>query len=189
MRKVILYFHMSLDNVVSDTENWFVMNDEMLQSAIDFYETIDTAIFGSKTFPDIANYWMNAEKEPVSAIEQEYAKRINRIKKFVVSRSSEIDINWDNSELLKFTDLKAFTKALNEMKQQDGNNISVESGLAIWHLFLQNALFDELNVTVHPVIVGKGDKIFTVQSERYKLELKDSKTFDNGVTELRYVKK
>ncbi len=188
MRKVILYFHMSLDNVVSDSDKWMLMNDDILKSAIQYYEQLDTVIFGSNTYPFMADYWPKAEQNSTSNIERLFAKKINEIKKIVLSRSA-VDIVWHNSELIKYTDIQSLSKSIRDLKQQDGKNISVESGIGIWKLFLENSLFDELFISIHPVIVGQGERLFLSLQNKYDLVFNNSKTFDNGVIELHYSKK
>jgi dihydrofolate reductase len=188
MRNVILYFHMSLDNVVSDPDKWMLMNDDILKSAIQYYEQLDTVIFGSNTYPFMADYWPKAEQNSTSDIERQFAKKINEIKKIVLSRSA-VNIIWQNSELLNYSDNHSLSKSLRRLKQQEGKNISVESGIGIWKLFLENSLFDELFISIHPVIVGKGERLFLNIQKNYELALKQSRTLDNGVVELQYAKK
>lgn len=179
---------MSLDNVVSDSDKWMLMNDDILKSAIKYYEQLDTVIFGSQTYPFMADYWPRAELSSVSRTEQEFAKKINQIKKIVLSRSS-VDTTWNNSELLNFADIKSLSKSLNCLKEQKGKNISVEGGIRIWKILLENTLFDELFLSIHPVIVGQGVKLFSDLQNKYELVLKTSKTFGNGVIELHHAKK
>jgi dihydrofolate reductase len=187
MRKVILHLHMSLDMVVSEPGQWMLMSDELLERAIVYYQTIDAVIFGSKTYPFLAEYWQEAEKLSASDREKEFAKEINKIKKYVLSRSA-VDIVWHNSELLNFKDTATLTKSIARLKNQPGKDISVESGLGIWRLFLENSLFDELLLYVHPVVAGKGDKLFAGNTPTTKLKLISTKPFGNGVLELRYEK-
>ena len=179
---------MSLDNVVSDSDKWMLMNDDILKSAIKYYEQLDTVIFGSHTYPFMAEYWPKAEQNSGSGTEREFANKINQINKIVLSRSS-VDTPWNNSELLIFADIKSLSKSLNHLREQEGKNISVEGGIRIWKILLENALFDELFLSIHPVIVGQGVKLFSDIKNKHELDLKTSQTFDNGVVELRYAKK
>ncbi|WP_308993446.1 dihydrofolate reductase family protein [Mariniflexile litorale] len=187
MRKIITSFHMSLDNVVSNPEKWMLMSDDILKSAMHYYEQLDTAVFGSKTYPLLAGYWTNAEQTSVSDIEKQFAQRINGINKIVLSRSN-VEIVWQNSELLKFSDIQSLSESLEHLKQLNGKNISVESGVGLWKLFLKNSFFDELVVSIHPVIVGKGDRLFLNFQNKEELILKSHKIFNNGVVELHYTK-
>jgi dihydrofolate reductase len=164
-----------------------LMDDELLQEAIAYYQTIDTVLFGSKTYPFLAEYWQGAEKTSDSAAERAFAGRINEIRKYVLSRSS-VDLTWRRSELLHFGDIAGLAESINHLKKQKGKDISVESGLGIWKILLENALFDELLLYVQPVIVGKGERLFSGTNLFTRLNLKSTKSFNNGVLELRYEK-
>jgi dihydrofolate reductase len=95
MRKIILYLHISLDGVVSDSDKWMSFSDDILTDAIEYYETLDAVIFGSNTYPFLSDYWQTAEQSSNSPLEKEFAKRINDINKIVISRSP-IQLTWKN---------------------------------------------------------------------------------------------
>lgn len=57
MRKVILYMQISLDGVVSNPEQWMTLSDDIISDAIDYYKSLDTVVFGSNTYPFMADYW------------------------------------------------------------------------------------------------------------------------------------
>lgn len=135
----------------------------------------------------MADYWTKAEQDSSSSIEKQFAKKINEINKIVLSRSN-VKIVWPNTELLNFKDTQSLSMLLERMKQQKGKNISIESGVGLWKLFLENSFFDELIVSIHPVIVGKGDRLFLNNLTKEELILKSHRIFDNGVIELHYIK-
>lgn len=188
MRKVILKLQISLDGVVSNTEQWMTIGKDILTDAIDYYKTLDTVIIGSNFYPFLSDYWQAAENSSSSVIEKQFAKQINDINKLVPSRSS-INLNWKNSHHLSFTDTPSFIKIIQNLKNQPGKNISVESGIGLWEQFLQNDLFDELLLYVHPAIAGNGLKFFDDTNLKKPLHLKSSKILDKGVVKLNYEKR
>ncbi|GJM74974.1 hypothetical protein HMSSN036_71900 [Paenibacillus macerans] len=68
------------------------------------------------------------------------------------------------------------------------NQISVESGAKTWQTFIQNELYDELWLLVHPVIASQGDKLFALADKQQSLRLIGNKTYQNGVIGLHYQK-
>jgi dihydrofolate reductase len=76
------------------------------------------------------------------------------------------------------------------LKQQPGKDISADS-LTIASQLSQRGLIDEYRFVVHPVVVGKGPRLFeTVKpADRLQLEFIGSKTFQSGVVALRYRKR
>jgi len=67
-----------------------------------------------------------------------------------------------------------------------GEGVYVDGGDVI-RQFLDAGLIDELTVTVVPVILGAGAPLFAGARHRRSLELVDSKAFDGGLVQLRYV--
>ncbi len=84
--------------------------------------------------------------------------------------------------------INAFVKAIQDLKNKAGKDISVESGIKIWKFFLQNNLFDELLLYVHPVIAGSGVKLFDETISKRVLKLNSYKSLDKGVVVLHYEK-
>jgi dihydrofolate reductase len=187
MRKIILTMQASLDGIVSDVDQWMTLNDEIIKDSLDYYETLDAIIVGGKTYPGLATYWQEAEKSSESGLERKFAKKINKIEKIVVSRS-EVDLVWKNSRLLPVQDDESVVREVKKLKNSEGNNISVESGLGAWQLFIQKDLFDEIWIFVHPVVVGKGEQLFENVQSKISLNLARSKQYENGVVGLYYRK-
>ncbi len=52
---------------------------------------------------------------------------------------------------------------------------------------LEGGLLDELQLLVHPIVVGSGKRLFEEGSQHVPLRLLDSKTFATGVVSLRFV--
>jgi len=187
MGKIILNYQISLDGVVSDPDKWANIDDELLQDSIERYDNMDAAIFGSKTYAGMAEYWQNAEKSSESALERELAKKLNAKKKYVISRSP-VEIVWKNSEQLKITDIESLAREIGNLKNSTEKDVTVESGLKLWQIFIQNSLFDVIYSQIHPVIAGSGEKLFDGVETKIPLHLSDSKTFNSGVVSLYYRK-
>ena len=187
MRKIILKMQISLDGVVAGEGEWMSFSDSIVSDAMDYYETLDTIIVGSKFYSFLSDYWQTAEKSSNSLTERTFANRINEIDKIVLSRSS-INLTWKNSHHLNFNDTQDLIKLIQEIKSKPGKDISVESGIGMWKLFIHNNLFDELLLYVHPTIVSNGIKLFDNINTKTVLKLKSSKSLDRGVIKLNYEK-
>lgn len=177
--------NMSLDGVVSDPDKWMIFSDEILEESLAAYDQHDAILVGSNTYPSLAEYWQNAEESSDSALERSFAKKINEIRKIVISQSP-VDLVWANSEQLTIKDWESFAEVIKKLKESDGKTISVESGLKTWQLFLENSLFDELRIVIHPVIAGQGDKLFSDEAAKSSLQLMSSRLHKNGVISLTY---
>ncbi|WP_274364998.1 dihydrofolate reductase family protein [Paenibacillus thermotolerans] len=186
MGKVILTMHMSLDGIVTNEDQWMNFSDEMLEEYVEYYKGIDRIVVGGNTYAQLAEYWQNAENSSHSDLERLIAKKINDIPKIVISRSPK-ELVWKNSEQVTIQDNESFVHEMRALKQRAGT-ISVESGLKTWQLFIQNELFDELWMFVHPVIAAQGESLFNACGKKHALQLTKSKSFSNGAIGLYYRK-
>ncbi len=190
MGKIILHHHQSLNGIVTGMETWLKkMDDGIMQAGIDYYDTLDAVVFGGNTYGSLADYWTKAEESSHDAIERAFAKKINRIRKYVVSRKP-VDTTWNNSQQIRITDdISSLASAMQELKQTHRKDISVDSGAKLWEIFLQHRLFDELLIYVHPVIAEEGKRFFPEPSQLTNLGLKSQKAYSDGTMELRYEKR
>lgn len=185
MGKIILTMQLSLDSVVSDEHLWMMLSEEILEDYLDYYNTVDTIMVGKNSYASLAEYWQQAENSS-NDLERAIARRMNEIPKVVISHS-EVDLVWRNSEQILVTDEETLARELEALKNRV-NQISVESGAKTWQTFIQNELYDELWLLVHPVIASQGDKLFALADKQQSLRLIDNKTYQNGVIGLHYPK-
>lgn len=187
MRKVFLHFAMTLDGMVSDVDEWVSLTDEAMKDTSAYHDTVDAIIFGNNTYAPMAEYWQQAETSATSAAERAFAKQINEMPKFVLSHG-EVELTWRNSELLRVKDGEAFKQAITRLKNMPGKNITVDAGEGTWRSFLQHDLWDGIDMLVHPLVIGSGKPLLVSLPAKAPLRLVASKTYDNGVMNLRYEK-
>ena len=185
MRKLFLHFAITADGIVSNVEQWVSINDEAMKDGSAWHDTVDTIIFGSNNYAPLAEYWQNAETSADSAAERAFAKKVNDMHKLVLSHG-EVELVWKNSELLRAEDSAAFKQAIARLKDMPGKNIAVDSGEGTWRSFLDNDLWDGIDMLVHPLVIGNGKPLLASLPIKVPLRLVESKTYDNGVVNLRY---
>jgi dihydrofolate reductase len=66
-----------------------------------------------------------------------------------------------------------------------GTSRCLGSGALVRSL-LEDDLLDELNLMVHPVVLGGGKRLFEEGGDRKAVELVDSRTFGTGLLYLTY---
>ena len=66
-------------------------------------------------------------------------------------------------------------------------NISVTGSGTLVRSLLGHGLVDELRLMIHPVVVGRGKRLFRDGDDRSFLELVDSKAYPSGVLNVTYV--
>ena len=185
MRKIFLHFAVTADGLVSNVEQWVSFTDEAMKDGSAFHDTVDAIIFGKNNYAPLAEYWQNAETSSNSAAERAFARKVNDMHKLVLSHG-ELELVWKNSELLRVKDSEAFKQAIARLKNMPGKNITVDSGEGTWRSFLENDLWDGIDMLVHPLVIGNGNPLFASLPIKVPLRLVESKTYDNGVVNLRY---
>jgi dihydrofolate reductase len=101
-------------------------------------------LLGRKTFEIWEAFW------PEHA---DYWPGINDVTKYVLSKTIKKS-DWKNSVFLKsLADIK-------KLKKSNGSDIKVWGSSKLVQLLLKNDLVDELWLKIHPVILGKGKKLF-----------------------------
>ena len=61
----------------------------------------------------------------------------------------------------------------------------MDSGEGTWRSFLENDLWDGIDMLVHPLVIGNGTPLFDPLSSKVPLRLVESKTCENGAVNLR----
>ncbi|ACX64983.1 hypothetical protein GYMC10_2712 [Paenibacillus sp. Y412MC10] len=186
MGRIILTMQTTMDGIVSNEDQWMTLNEEIFEDYLEYYNTIDTIIIGSNSYSSLAQHWQNAENSSNDDLERAIAKRINAIPKFVIS-STKMELTWINSQQILVNGENSMAHEIEMLKNREGN-ISVESGVRTWQLFIQHDLFDDLWLFIHPVIVSQGERLFALANKRFTMNLNSSKTYGNGVLGLYYSK-
>jgi len=177
MRKVIAGLFISLDGVTESPEKWqFDHFDEDMQSALASHVAAEDAVLlGRVTYQEWAAYWPTATDEP-------YAGHINNTPKFVVSATLD-RVDWKHSTLRR----GGLAQAITGLKRQPGRNIGTAGSPTLVRSLLEKDLLDELTLMVHPVVVGRGRRLFEDGGALKRLKLVGSKATRTGVMILTYV--
>ena len=171
MRKVILYIAVSVDGYIAKP------NDDLSFLSIvekegedygynDFIKKIDTVIMGRKTYDWVMNQvtdFPHADKET-----------------YIVTRQNKApigNINFYNDDI---NDL------INKLKQQKAKNIFVDGGAEIVNLFIKDNLIDEYIISIIPILLGDGIKLFNKGFQQQNLQLISSKQYEKGLVQLHY---
>jgi len=109
------------------------------------------------------------------------AEAMNSMPKFVASTTLS-EVIWQNSTLLGAD----VAESVATLKHAPGRDISISGSATLVRSLLRDGRLDELRLLVHPVVLGRGGRLFEDGSARTPLELVDSQTFSTGVLNLTY---
>ena len=171
MRKVIASLFISLDGVVESPDKWQFdhFDDDMMAGMGAQLAAQDAVLLGRVTYVEWASYWPTSTDEP-------FASFINNTPKYVVSTTLS-KVEWKNATLIKGN----LAEAIARLKQQPGKNIGVAGSPTLVRSLLHSDLLDELMLMVHPVVAGKGKRLFKDGDALKRLKLVNAKTTRTGV--------
>ena len=137
----------------------------------EFISTIDTIIVGRKTYDWVvreigSSHYDNGERNV-----------------YVITRTERPGVG---NTTFYTGDL---TELVRQLKSEKGKNIYCDGGAEIINELLKNDMVDEFTISVIPVLVGNGTRLFQDGRPEQTLELINAKTFDTGLMQLHYKRK
>jgi dihydrofolate reductase len=176
MRRITAGLFITVDGVVESPDQWQegYFNEEMAQAVGAGMAASDTMLLGRRTYEEFAGYWPH---NPGA----DGADYMNSTPKLVVSTTLD-RLGWQPATLIRGNLAEELTK----MKQQPGKHIQVVGSPTLVGSLLTEGVLDELSLLVHPVMVGRGKRLFQDGDAKVPLRLADSKTFSTGVLWLTY---
>jgi len=170
-RKVILYIATSLDGYIAKPNDDLSFLSRVQKEGQDygyakFIKTVDTVIMGRKTY----DWVMKQVKEfPHSQLDS-----------YIITRTPRQDIG----------KTKFYTGNLKELlltlKKVKGKNIFIDGGAEIANNLLKEKLIDEFYISMIPILLGNGIRLFKEGLPEQKLRLISSKRFETGLVQLHY---
>jgi len=176
MGKIVANFFIALDGVVESPDQWHFpyFNDEMGAAVGSGMETAGAFLMGRRLYEEWAAYWpQQGEDEPFTSF-------INNATKYVVSNTLT-EATWNNTTVVS-GDVAA---ELRKIKESTEGDIAMSGSATLVRWLLANDLLDELNLLVHPIAVGHGQRLFQ-DTPTYPLRLVRNTTFETGVLHLVY---
>jgi len=134
-------------------------------------------LLGRKTYEIFAAYWPYYDE---SAPDGGIAKLFKRIKKYVVSRSGEVDTSWQGSVLMR--DIAEVRR----LQEGDGPDLVTQGSAELVHALLANDLVDAMSVFTVPVVLGGGKKLFADGSAPHSYTLTSSRVSRTGLVIAHY---
>ncbi len=144
-----------------DEEYGKVMQEQMKPADI---------LLGRKTFDIFEEYWpKHADGWP----------GINEVTKYVLSATRKYS-DWKNTEFL------STVEDIKKLKNSEGGDIKIWGSATLVQLLLKHDLVDELALKIHPIILGKGKKLFDDGSIPSAFTLIESTVTPSGVIAVSY---
>jgi len=176
MRKLSLFIATSLDGYIAKPNDdlsflKLVEKEGEDYGYAEFTANIDTIILGRKTYDYVlreigSSHYDNGQRDV-----------------YVITRTERPRVGRTTFYSGNLTDL------VKRLKSENGKNIYCDGGAEIINELLKHDLIDEFIISIVPVLVGNGIRLFKDGRPEQQLELVNSKTFDTGLTQLYYKRK
>lgn len=171
-RKVKIYIAASLDGYIAREDgdiSWLdsVSRAEEDYGYEDFIQTIDTVIMGRKTYDTVLSFGGEFPHEGKDC--------------YVLSRTrtgKDERVTYFNGDVGAW---------MERLKKEAGQDIFVDGGAEAIHLLHEKGLIDSYTVSIIPILLGKGIRLFKETETEIPLTLTGSKAFPSGLVQLTYV--
>jgi dihydrofolate reductase len=186
MGKIVVSTNITLDGVVQDPTGdegfkhggWFgQFGGKDLQEwgkvSLDEALGAEALLLGRRSDEWFATRWQSRDGE--------WADRLNGLPKYVVSSTLD-EPRWSNSTVLKGDVVAGVSK----LRQELAGDILVYASYQLVHLLMEHDLVDELRLTVFPVVLGAGDRLFGETGDIRPMRLVSTQAVGEGLIVLTY---
>ena len=172
-RKLVLYISMSLDGFLAtkdDDLSWLSIVEKEGEDYgyEEFTKNVDTYIVGRKTYDTVLEL-MNGG-----------FPQAKQYQCYVITRQERADENG-----VRFFNGK-IEELIHQLKSEEGGHIYCDGGGQIVRLLMEKDLIDEYIISVIPIVLGEGKRLFLGGVDPINLKAKSSKHYDSGLIQLRY---
>lgn len=129
-------------------------------------------LLGRKTYEIFAAYWPYYDD---NAPDGGIARLFREIRKYVVSRSGDVDTSWQGSVLLRNLD------DVKRLREADGPSLVTQGSTELVHALLADDLVDGMSIFTVPVVLGGGKKLFADGSAPHSYKLTRSRVSSTGL--------
>ena len=183
MRKVFFAINITADGYCGHTDG--IADEELHDFFTGLLRSAGVILYGRITYQLMVPYWPDiARNRSEAGATYEFARVFDSLEKVVFSTTLS-HVEGSNTRISR----AGIAEEVLALKGQPGKDIAVGS-LSIASQLSALGLIDEYHFVVHPVMAGKGPRLFeTVKlKDRIMLELIGSKTFGSGAVALHYRK-
>jgi dihydrofolate reductase len=192
MGRIVVTNHVTLDGVMQgpasaqeDTRGGFERggwappyNDEVMGAVMaEGMAKEGSLLLGRRTYEHFASFW------PKQTDGNPYTEVLNRTQKYVASTTLEEPLPWENSTLLGGD----VPEAVAALKQELDHDLGILGSGELIRSLIPHDLIDEFLLTIHPLVLGQGRRLFGDDGAYAALRLADTKPTTTGVIIARYV--
>jgi len=180
---VVAFMSISLDGFIEGPQqqlDWHRVDEDLHRHFNDALRPMAAFLDGRTTYELMAGFWPTADADPdASPSVADFARIWRDMPKVVYSRTLP-SAGWN-------TTIKRDIDA-DEVRELASHGDVTVGGAGLIRAFRERDLVDEYRVYVHPVLIGRGTRLFPDSDLTADLRLAGSRVFGNGVVLLHYAR-
>ncbi|MGF6091863.1 dihydrofolate reductase family protein [Pseudomonas sp. 18173] len=150
------------------------------QAVQDLFSQPFELLLGRRTYDIFASYWPYIQPDSSN---RALADLFNGVPKHVATHHAD-SLDWQNSHALRGN----LVDAINAFKRQDGPRLLTQGSGDLVRQLLAAGLVDELRLMIHPILLGRGKRLFDDNAQAAAFTLLDSTSSPGGVLIARYTR-
>ena len=173
MRKIVLYIASSLDGFIADRNNEIAWLTSFHgdYGYHDFLKTVDTVLSGRKTYDAVV----------AMSVPDSHPRQMN----YIFTAAPE---RYQSTANMLFTSQDPIELA-EELRKQNGKDIFLVGGGELIVRFLEHRMIDEIILFIVPTLLCEGVPLFRKHETQTEYSTVSVNKYDDGMIELRLVKK
>jgi dihydrofolate reductase len=187
MGKIVISENISVDGVVQDPTGeegfrhggWFLQvedKDREEWGKLEYQESLGTEalLLGRRSYEYFASGW--------SSRPGDWADRLRSLPKYVASSTPLSGPDWKNATVLGGN----LANEVSKLKQELEGEIVVYGSRQLVRTLMDHDLVDELRLTVYPVVLGTGNRLFDEIGDKTRVRLVKASTIGDGLAFVNY---
>jgi len=185
MSRIVVTNHVTLDGVMQapgrpdedvrgafDRGGWAIPDNDPVMGRVmgEGMARPGALLLGRRTYEDFAAYWPHQKDNPFTEV-------LDNTQKYVASRTLSEPLPWKNSTLLAGDAADAVAR----LREASGPDLGILGSGELIQSLRRHNLIDEYVLLIHPLVLGRGRRLFPDGAAPADLRLVNSVTTTTGV--------
>jgi dihydrofolate reductase len=169
MRKIVLGLAISLDGYIEGPNgefDWCFTDQDYGMK--EFFSHIDSLFIGRKSYELMQSMGEAASAGFPKMKEYVFSNTLEEVKPGAILITGNAD------------------EAVRKIQKEPGKDIWLFGGANLTAYFLKHTLIDQLWLSVHPIMLGSGKRLFPESGHRTPLQLIETKHYNTGLVSMKY---
>jgi len=188
MGRLTLQMMMTLDGMVSGPKgelDWIADDPGIVQDHLERLEQASVVVLGGASYPGMREVWATfADDENTKPDMRAIGRAMNKTPMVIYSHEDKPANGDDQIRVIKNDE--ELVKDVQRLKQETDGTLVSYGGVRFARSLVRLDLVDEIHLDICPIILGKGEPLFTDLTHGTQLRLIKSVIHESGAAEMHY---